>query len=409
VFRTSEGGSLRGAKPPSDRAARDRGRCLFRNPLAAPVPGAFWIGKEDSLKTYKNLYPQVHSFENLYLAYRAARKGKRQRVAVASFEFDLEGNLLELQDELYTQTYRPGAYTSFYIYEPKRRLVSAAPFRDRVVHHALCRVIEPIWEPRFIDTSYACRVGKGTHQALDRCHDWMRQYRYAFHGDVVKYFPSIDHQILRGLLARRIADRQTMWLVNRILDSGAGIQAGERPIVLFPQDDPSTGSGQGLFAALRPHGLPIGNLTSQFWANVYLHELDKFVKHQLRCRAYLRYMDDFVLFCDDKAQLQAWKAAIRDSLAANLRLELHPRKSPVFPVGVGIDFCGFRIHPTHRRLRRSSVRRFVRRFRRQREAYWRGELSFEEMSHSVQSWIAHAAHGDTWRLRRRLFADYPLA
>ncbi|MBN1934900.1 MAG: group II intron reverse transcriptase domain-containing protein [Anaerolineae bacterium] len=357
------------------------------------------------MKTYKNLYPRVYSFENLYRAYRAARKGKRKRVAVASFEFDLEGNLLDLQDELCTYTYRPGAYTNFYIYEPKRRLVSAAPFRDRVVHHALCRAIEPIWDAwptgaRFIDTSYACRVGKGTHQALDRCQAWMRQYAYAFHGDVVKYFPSIDHQILRRLLARRIADRQTMWLVDQILDSGAGIQAGERPPIYFAGDD--------LFAALRPKGLPIGNLTSQFWANVYLHELDMFVKHQLHCAAYLRYMDDFVLFCDDKAQLQAWKAAIRDFLAARLRLELHPRKSPVFPVGVGIDFCGFRIFATHRRLRRSSVRRFVRRFRRQRDAYERGELTFDEMNHSVRSWLAHAAHGDTWRLRARIFADYPI-
>ena len=274
---------------------------------------------------------------------------------MASFEFDLEGNLLDLQDELCAQTYRPGAYTNFYIYEPKRRLVSAAPFRDRVVHHALCRVIEPIWDAsptraRFIDTSYACRVGKGTHAALDRCQAWMRKYAYAFHGDVVKYFPSIDHEILRGLVSRRIADKRTMWLVDRILDSGVGIQTGERPVIYFPQDDPSTGSGQGLFAALRPKGLPIGNLTSQFWANVYLHELDMFVKHQLRCCGYLRYMDDFVLFCDDKAQLQAWKAATRDFLTAELRLELHPRKSPVFPVGVGIDFCGFRIYPTHRRM-----------------------------------------------------------
>ncbi len=252
--------------------------------------------RELSLKTYKNLYPQIYSFENLYLAYRAARRGKRDRVAVASFEFDLEHNLLELQADLREQTYRPGAYTNFHIYEPKRRLVSAAPFRDRVVHHALCRVIEPIWEARFIDTSYACRVGKGTHAALDRCQAWARRYRYAFHGDVVKYFPSIDHQILRSLLARRIGDQQTMWLVDRILDSGAGIQAHEAPPVYLPGDD--------LFAALRPRGLPIGNLTSQFWANVYLHELDIFVKHELRCPAYLRYMDDFVLFSDDQAQFQ---------------------------------------------------------------------------------------------------------
>jgi retron-type reverse transcriptase len=352
------------------------------------------------LKTYKDLYTKIYTFENLYRAYRAARKGKRNRVAVASFEFDMESQLLQLQRELQEQRYCPGAYTNFYIYEPKRRLVSAAPFRDRIVHHALCNVIEPIWEARFIPTSYACRVGKGTHAALDQCERWTRQYRYAFHGDIVKYFPSIDVGILRGLLARRIADGQTLWLIDRILEGGADMQRGETSVVYFPGDD--------LFAALRPLGLPIGNLTSQFFANVYLHELDKFAKHGLRVKAYLRYMDDFVLFSDDKAQLHAWKDALRDFLVARLRLVLHPRKSVVFPVKVGVDFCGFRIFPTHRRLRRSSVRRFVRRFRRQRVAYRQGRLSLEEMTTSVRSWIAHAEHGNTWRLRRRLFADYPL-
>ncbi len=352
------------------------------------------------MKTYKNLYPQVYTFENLYLAYRAARRGKRARVDVAAFEFDMELHLLRLETELREQTYRPGPYHNFIIHEPKRRLVSAAPFRDRIVHHALCRVIEPIWEARFIHTSYACRVGKGTHAALDQAQAWARRYRYAFHGDIVKYFPSIDLEIMRDLLARRIADRQVLWLMDQILASGADIQEGEAPPVYFP--------GDTLFAALRPRGLPIGNLTSQFWANVYLHELDLFAKHTLRCPAYLRYMDDFVLFADTKAQLHAWKAALRDFLATRLRLTLHSKKSIVFPVTEGLDFCGFRLYPTHRRLRRSSVRRFVQRFRRQREAYRCGALPLDAMTTSVRSWIAHAAHGDTWRLRRRLFADYPL-
>ncbi len=352
------------------------------------------------MKTYKNLYPQIYNFANLYESFLAARKGKRDRIAVAGFEFDLEHNLLALERELGDQTYRPGPYTNFYIYEPKRRLVSAAPFPDRVVHHALCRVIEPIWEPRFLNTSYACRKGKGTHKALDQAHAWVRRYRYAFHGDIVKYFPAIDHQIMRRLLARRIADRQTMWLIDRILNSGAGILANETPQVYFPGDD--------LFALNRPRGLPIGNLTSQFWANVYLHELDKFVKHRLRCPAYLRYMDDFVLFTDDKVQLQAWKAAINTFLADHLRLVLHPKKSVVFPSKVGLDFCGFRLYPTHRRLRRSAIRRFLARFRRQRRAYHQNELSLADWSISVQCWLAHAAHGDTWRLCQRLFADYPI-
>ncbi len=337
---------------------------------------------------------------NLYDSFKAARRGKRNIAEVASFEVDLEPNLLALERELKQQSYQPGSYTNFYIHEPKRRLVSAAPIRDRVVHHAMCRVIAPIWEARFINTSYACRVGKGVHKALDQAHAWARAYRYAFHGDIVKYFPSIDHKIMRQLLARRIADRQTMGLIDRILNSGAGILAHEYQLTYFP--------GDNLFAANRHRGLPIGNLSSQFWANVYLHELDKFVKQQLRCPAYLRYMDDFVLFSDDKAQLHAWKAAIKDFLGSHLRLVLHPKKSVLFPVTVGLDFCGFVIYPSHRRLRRSSIRRFTRRFRRQRLAYQQGELSLEAWNTSVKCWIAHAAHGDTWRLRKRLFADYPL-
>lgn len=353
------------------------------------------------MKTYKDLYPKITSFENLYHAFRRARLAKRDREAVAAFEFDLEGNLLQLQRELQTQTYQPGTYHNFYIFEPKRRLVSAAPFRDRVVHHALCHVIEPIWEARFIDHSYACRLCKGTHAALDQCRVWVRKYAYAFHGDVVKYFPSIDHQILRSLLARRIADRRVLALIDRLIASGAGIQTDEAPQALFPGDD--------LLALLRPRGLPIGNLTSQFWANVYLHELDLFVKHKLKCAPYLRYMDDFVLFSDEKGQLHAWKDSIEHFLAAHLRLTLHPKKSVVFPTRIGIDFCGFVQFPTHRRLRRSSVRRFVRRFRRQRAAFCSGELSLTKWTESVRCWIAHAAHGDTWRLRRRLFADVGLS
>lgn len=353
------------------------------------------------MKTFKNLYRQIWSFENLYQAYRLARRGKRDRAAVSDFEFNLEARLLELQAELQMQTYRPGEYHNFYIFEPKRRLVSAAPFRDRVVHHALCSVIEPIWEPRFIYHSYACRVGKGTHAALNQAQTWARQYAYVFHGDIVKYFPSIDHQILSELMARRVADRQTLQLMKLLLDSGAGIQTDERPQLYFFGDD--------LFAALRPTGLPIGNLTSQFWANLYLHELDQFVTQRLHCPAYLRYMDDFLLFSDDKSQLRAWKAALRDFLGAHLRLLLHETKSVVQPTSIGLDFCGFILFPTHRRLRRSSIRRFVQRFRRQREAYRAGQLSLDKMTLSVQCWIAHAAHGDTWRLRSRLFRDYAIS
>jgi len=166
-------------------------------------------------KTYRNLYPAVYSFANLHLAWRKARKGKRGRSEVAAFEYHLESNLLRLQAELSSRTYQPGAYRSFHIHEPKRRLISAAPFRDRVVHHALCNVTGPLLERGFIEDSYANRLGKGTHRALDRCTYFMRRHRYVLPCDVRRFFPSIDHEIMRRRIARRIADEDVLWLAFR--------------------------------------------------------------------------------------------------------------------------------------------------------------------------------------------------
>ena len=236
------------------------------------------------MKTYRRLYEQVCDWDNVYLAYRKARKGKRGRPPAADFEFDLEANLVELRRELQEKTYCPGAYTSFHIHEPKRRLISAAPFRDRVVHHALCNVIEPLFDRSFIFDSYANRVGKGTHAALDRCQEYARRYHYVLQCDVEQFFPSLDLAILRETLARKLADPDVLWLIDGILASGIGVLSEEYEMAWFPGDD--------LLAATRPRGLPIGNLTSQFWANCYLNPLDHFVKRDLRCGGYVRYVDD---------------------------------------------------------------------------------------------------------------------
>lgn len=347
-------------------------------------------------KRFNHLYDEVTSFENLYVAYRKAARGKRGQAPVATFEFDVEAALCRLQDELVAQTYRPGPYTSFYIRDPKHRLISAAPFRDRVVHHALCNVIEPLFERTFIGDSYANRVGKGTHAALDRAQAFSRRYPYVLQCDVEQFFPSIDLTLLRGILARKIADPQALWLVDQILAGGAGVLAHEYEMVYFPGDD--------LFAVERPRGLPIGNLTSQFWANVYLNELDQFVKRELRCPAYLRYVDDFLLFADEKRALWAWKDAIQGFLAG-LRLTIHARESTVYPVSTGIPFLGFRVYSDHRRLKRRNGVAFARRLRLWRRQIARGELSPAELSLRVQGWVAHAAHGNTWGLRRALLCS----
>jgi RNA-directed DNA polymerase len=344
-------------------------------------------------RTYDNLFPALTSFENLYQAYHKAARGKRGQPAVAAFEFDLESNLLRLQGELGSRTYRVGGYYSFYIRETKRRLISAAPFRDRVVHHALCNVIEPIFERTFIADSYANRVGKGTHCALDRAQTLARCYPYVLQCDVEQFFPSVDHGILCGILARKIADADVLWLIERIVASGEGVLQSEYRPVYFPGDD--------LFALKRPRGLPIGNLTSQFWANVYLNELDQFVKRKLHCRAYLRYVDDFLLFHTDKHQLWSWKEAIANFLVG-LRLTLHERESTVYPVCNGIPWLGFRLYPTHRRLKQRNGVAFERRLRGWLASVADGAMTLEKLHAHVQGWVAHAAHGDTWGLRRSL-------
>ncbi len=341
------------------------------------------------MKSYKHLYPAVCEWDNLDLAYRKARLGKRTHPPAAAFEYDLEANLVELRRELADKTYRPGRYHSFYIHEPKRRLISAAPFRDRVVHHALCNVIEPIFERSFITDSYANRVGKGTHRALDRAQQYARRYPYVLQCDVRQFFPSIDHAILRGILARKIADRDVMWLVDLILDSGRGVLSEEYQMQWFPGDD--------LFAALRPRGLPIGNLTSQFWANCYLNPFDHFVKRELGCPGYVRYVDDLLLFGPDKASLWRWRQAVVEKLAG-LRLTLHPGAQPR-PVTEGIPFLGFVVFPDHRRLKRRQGIRYRRRLRALLRQYAAGEIGIDRVHASVRGWINHVRYGDTWRLR----------
>lgn len=351
------------------------------------------------MKTYRHLFPQLTALETLYTAFRKARRGKRHRPEVAEFEYDLEDNLLRLQEDLAASTYRPGSYHHFYVRERKLRLISAAPFRDRVVHHALCAVTDPIWEARFIHDTYACRPGKGTHRAVDRAQHFARGRRYVLQGDVHQFFPAIDLAILRHMLARRIADPDVLWLIDLILNGGAGVLAPMYTMEWFPGDD--------LLAACRPRGLPVGNLTSQTWANLYLDSLDQFVKRELKCQAYLRYCDDFLLFHDDKAQLQAWKEAIAKHLAG-LRLTLNWRRSTVYPVSTGIPFLGYRVYPHRRRLRGDNLRLARRRLRRNRDRYHAGEISAAQFQESLQAWIAHAAHADTYQLRRRLLADIVL-
>lgn len=216
------------------------------------------------MKRHGNLWESLISFENLYLAYRKAIRGKRLRKDVAFFIVNAESELLTLQEQLQDKTYQPGRYRTFYVYEEKKRLISAAPFRDRVVHHALCNILEPIFERSFIVDLYSNRSGKGQHLAVKRAQYFARSFPYVLKCDIKKYFPSIDHGIMKGLLRKKIKCRDTLWLADLILDR-SNLQ--ESVPDYFPGDE--------LFTPVaRRKGLPIGNQTSQFFANIYLNPLD---------------------------------------------------------------------------------------------------------------------------------------
>jgi retron-type reverse transcriptase len=341
------------------------------------------------------LYSRITDFRWLLASWKRARCGKRDNVAAASFELRLDIELIDLYEELRTETYRPGNYRSFTIHDPKRRKISAAPFRDRVVHHALCRILIPIYERKFIFDSYANRTGKGTHAALGRCTQFSRRYPYVLQFDIQQFFPSIDHAILKAILAKTIADSQVLRLCGLIIDSGKGILHDEYTLRLFPGDTL-------LSAAERARGLPIGNLTSQFWANVYLNELDQFIKHKLRCKGYVRYVDDFLLFAEDKVTLHRWRSEIIRFLET-LRLTIHEKRAQPQPITHGIPFLGFIVYPDHRRLKRGKGIVYRRHLHGLYKRYLHGEIDRNALDASVRAWVGHAQHGNTWGLRRALF------
>jgi retron-type reverse transcriptase len=355
------------------------------------------------MKRHGNLWLQIISFENLLGSAKKAQRSKRYRDNVLDFNYSLENSLFTLQAQLQDRSYQPGTYRTFEIFEPKPRTISAAPYRDRVVHHALCAIIAPIFDRTFIADSYANRQGYGTHRALRRFTDFCSTNPYILQCDIKKYFPSIDHQILKDLIRRKIKCPETLWLIDLIIDNNHHIEMN-RTCTYFPGDD--------LFTPLeRKHGLPIGNLTSQFFANLYLSGLDHFVKETLQAKCYLRYVDDFSLFADDRSYLIVAKGAIAAHLAT-LRLQLHPTKSQVFETRCGANFVGFRALSTgttfpkkvYLRVRNDNLRRARGRFKRLYRALDRGTVAIERILNSRQSWFAHLAHGHTWQLRQKISA-----
>jgi retron-type reverse transcriptase len=332
------------------------------------------------MKRYGALFESIIRFDNLLLAARKARRGKQDRLRVAHFYFHLEKELFTLQDELQSGSYRMRPYRSFVIYEPKQRQICAADFRDRVVHHAICHVLEPVVDACLIYDTYACRRGKGTHAAAKRAQHFARRFPYVLKCDVRQYFASIDHAVLQGLLRRKLKDKALLALLDHIIAH------------------PIPGGVPG-------KGVPIGNLTSQYFANLYLGELDHFVKERRRLKGYVRYMDDFLVFAGDKASLHETLCAIRRFLHHTLLLDLKEPATRLVPVTQGIPFLGFRIFPGLVRVDRKKLVRFRRQVRQREAQYVCGMMAVERLVQSVASMIGHVRQADSLVARRQLFTD----
>lgn len=387
------------------------------------------------MKTYKNLFGKFTVFDNLFSAYKKARRGKVYQEYATEFNYTLSSNLLEIQNRLLEESYQFDEYKVFYVYDPKQRLIKAPSFRDRVVHHSLCNIIEPIFDKKFIYDSYACRKEKGTHKAIKRLQKFLRKLSsetakprekaiiprslesslsqdkpmsrqgriqgrinqdnnkiYALQIDISKYFPSVNHQILFQIIQKKIADPKILNLIEKLLSTSSTSSEHDH---LFPPDSH--------FRTKLPRGIPLGNLTSQLFANIYLNEVDQFIKHQLKVKYYVRYMDDSVILSKDKKYLYQTKEKIVEFLYDQLYLTAHPKKIKIFPTEKGIDFLGYVIFKDHILLRSSNVKKFRKKYRKLLTKVREGKMSKEKAWQSIQSWIAHSKYADTYRLRKKLF------
>jgi retron-type reverse transcriptase len=318
------------------------------------------------------MYNHIISVENLCDAWQEFIRGKKSKKDVADFSLNLSQNIFQLHEELRTKSYRHGAYEAFSISDPKPRSIHKATVRDRLLHHAIYRVLYSHFDRKFIYDSYSCRHGKGTHKALDRFRHFVRKVSesnsrtcWVLKCDVRKFFASIDQTVLIDIVRRHISDPDVIWLLERVVESFA-----------------STGPGKGL---------PLGNLTSQLLVNVYMNEFDQFVKHQLKQKYYIRYADDFVIMDHDKVALMEVLPKVQSFLLDRLKLTLHPDKIVVQTATSGVDFLGW-VHFYHHRVLRTTTKK--RMFRNIQEK--------EAKAETVQSYLGLIGHGNSWKLRQEI-------
>lgn len=360
------------------------------------------IGRNE-IAVIQNAWQVICSFEWLLYANMNARKGKRYRLEVMAFAAKLEDNLIVIQQGMIDGTYILGPYRKLWVYVPKKRLVMALAYPDRIVQWSLYQYLMPIYDKLFIEDSYACRKNKGSHRAAARLQYWMRQVSrkpgpgwYCLKLDISKYFYRVDHEKLLAILGRRIKDPDMMVFIQGVVNSRAepfGLPRGRTPQNTPPEE------------WIYDVGMPIGNLTSQLFANIYLNELDQYCKHQLKIHHYVRYMDDIIILGPDKETLHRWKAAIEVFLLEALALDLN-NKTSIRPVRQGVEFVGVRIWSTHMKLRKSTVGRIKREVRKISARYAAGALSREQFNRRVDSIRGLLKHTESASLRWRMNEIY---
>lgn len=339
------------------------------------------------MKIYNHLFDQIVSAENLFSAWDAFKLNKRNKKDVMEFEWDLEKNIFNLSRELKSKLYKHGPYVDFYITDPKRRHVHKASARDRILHHAIFKVINPIFEETFTSTSFSCRENYGTHRGVETLSKILRKVSqngtrscFVLKCDVKKFFATVDHGILYGILKKRIKDQDTLWLLNEVIESFASEHSN-----LFEKK-----------------GLPIGNLTSQLFANVYMNEFDQFMKNELRIKYYLRYTDDFVIVSDSEKYLKRLIPKIKNFLETKLSLSLHPEKVYIRRLSQGIDFLGYLNFLNHRQMRARTERRIFIKLKARVREFRADKISKLTLEQSLNSFLGVMSHANTWKISQRL-------
>jgi len=372
-------------------------------------------GLKRKIILHEGVFDQIISLDNLFKAWREFRKGKRSKPDVMTFEYTLEDNIFQLHQDLSSGSYWHGSYQQFQITDPKARVISKSSVRDRLLHHAIYRILYPTLDETFIYDSYSCRNNKGTHKAFARLQEVVRKIShnytkpcFALKLDIRKFFDSVDHEILMDLLRERIEDKKLLELLENIIRSFSSIRHAEfisaSPVEIlnnirsfdFAQDDKARKS-LSVQDDAESRGIPLGNLTSQLFANVYLDPLDKFAKHKLKAKYYLRYADDFIFLSDDPDILMGYLVEVNQFLKTNLKLNIHPNKIYFRKLRWGIDYVGYVVLPHYSIPRKKTVKRI---FKKVSSLFKESDLG--KLAQALPSYLGYLQHVRSHKIRVNL-------